>query len=156
MGDGPGALLLLADLEGTPNVERAAYYQPNLAEAVRTALAAGDAHLAARLAEASGPAYPMLEHAIVTARALLAEHRGSHAEAAELFASAAERWERFEMPWERAHALFGQGRCLLALGRASGSSLVLRDARDLFASFGAKPALADIDMTLARAVSLSS
>ena len=44
-------------------------------------------------------------NAAVTARALLAEHHGQHAEAAALFTAAAERWERFEVPWEQAQAL---------------------------------------------------
>jgi hypothetical protein len=99
--------------------------------AVRTALAAGDPDVAARLAERVEPIYPLHEHALATARALLREHDGSHAEAAELFAEAAERSARFEMPWEEAQALLGRGRCLLALGRALKATEPPRCPRDI-------------------------
>jgi hypothetical protein len=35
---------------------------------------------------------------------------------------AADRWERFEMPWEHAQALLGKGRCLLTLGQPTQAS----------------------------------
>jgi len=82
---------------------------------------------------------------------LLAEHRFTHPEASELFADAALGWEGFETPWERAQALLGRGRCLLAIGRTAAAGETLRKARRSFASFGARPALADIDALLGRA-----
>jgi len=150
------ALALLAELERTPHIREEANYAAELPGAVRTALAAGDPDLAARLAEGLEPVYPLHEHALTSARALLAEHRGAHAEAAELFADAAERWEGFEVPWERAQALLGQGRSLLALGRSSESIGALREARDVFATLGAVPAVAETDALLAEASALTS
>jgi hypothetical protein len=100
------------------------------------------------------PIHSLYEHALVTSQALLLEHGGSHAEAAELFADAAERWERFEVPWEKAQALLGQGRCLLALDRPGEASEPLQQARDVFAGLGAKPAVADTDALLERAAAL--
>ncbi|HCP62251.1 MAG TPA: hypothetical protein DIU14_07270, partial [Actinobacteria bacterium] len=97
VGETAGALALLAELERTPNARTEPNYPSNLADTVRTALAAGDPDLATRLAEGVEPVYPLHEHALATARGLIREHHGSHAEAAELFADAAERWERFEM-----------------------------------------------------------
>jgi hypothetical protein len=98
--------------------------------------------------------YQLDQHAEVTARALLAEQDGEHAEAAALFADAAGRWERFEVPWERAQALLGQGRCLLALGRPAEGEQALAAARDLFASLGASPVLADANRLLAEATAM--
>jgi tetratricopeptide (TPR) repeat protein len=156
LGETAGALALLVELERIPNVRTESNYASNLPDAVRTALAAGDPDLATRLAEGVEPIYPLHQHALATARALLLEHHGSHAEAAELFADAAQRWERFEMPWERAQALLGQARCLLALGRTTEASEPLRQAREIFARLGAKPALAETDALLERATALSS
>jgi hypothetical protein len=156
LGETADALALLAELERTPNVRSDPYYAPNLPDTVRTALAAGDSDLATRLAEGVEPIYPLHEHALATVRALLREHQGSHAEGAELFADAAGRWERFEMPWERALALLGQGRCLLATGRPAEASGPLRRAREVFTELGAKPAVADTDALLERATALTS
>lgn len=102
------------------------------------------------------PIYPLHEMALATARALMAEHRGSHAESAELFTDAAERWEKFEMPWMRAQSLLGQGRCLLALGRGAEAAPPLQTAREIFESLGAKPALAETDALLAKALAATS
>jgi class 3 adenylate cyclase/tetratricopeptide (TPR) repeat protein len=157
LGEATDALALLAELERIPNVRGSPYYGSNLPDAVRTALAAGDPELAARLAEGVEPIYSLHEHALATAGALLLEHQGSHAEAAELFADAAERWERFEVPWERAQAHLGWGRCLLELGRTMEATAILQDAREIFASLGAGPTtLARTDALLERATALSS
>jgi hypothetical protein len=99
--------------------------------------------------------YQLDRHAAVTARALLAEQHGGHADAAALFTDAAGRWERFEVPWEQAHALLGQGRCLLTLSRPAEAREPLRAARDIFASLGANPVLADANRLLAEATALA-
>jgi hypothetical protein len=114
---------------------------------LRTALAVGDFALAKRLAESLEPRYPLDKHALCAARAQLAEHAGDHAEAASLYANAAERWQEFGNVAERAYALLGQSRCLHALGRP-GAEEPLREARELFASMGYKPALAEAEALL--------
>jgi hypothetical protein len=48
---------------------------------------------------------------------------------------------------ERAYALLGQGRCLAALGKPEAEA-PLRKARELFASMGYEPALAETDELL--------
>jgi hypothetical protein len=48
---------------------------------------------------------------------------------------------------ERAYALLGQGRCLLASGRP-GPQVPLAEARQLFALMGYKPALAETEVLL--------
>ena len=52
---------------------------------------------------------------------------------------------------ERAYVLLGQGRCLCALGDAS-AEVPLAETRDLFASMGYKPALAETEKLLAETV----
>ena len=55
----------------------------------------------------------------------------------------------FGVPYEEGHALLGQGRCLVALGRAPEAAAPLAAAREIFARLGAKPALAETDAWLA-------
>ena len=93
------------------------------------------------------PRTPLAEHALCACRAQLAEAAGEHAEAAALYAEAAERWREFGNVPERAYALLGQGRCLRALGEPEAEE-PLREARELFASMGYKPALAETEALL--------
>jgi hypothetical protein len=86
----------------------------------------------------------MHEHALCSARAQLAEATGKPAQAAALFAEAAERWRTFGNVPEGAYALLGQGRCLSALADANAERPLL-DARELFASMGFAPAVAEVD-----------
>jgi hypothetical protein len=93
------------------------------------------------------PRTPLFEHALCAARAQLAEAAGDEAEAAALYAKAAERWRKFGNMPERAYALLGQGRCLAILGKPEAEE-PLSAARELFASMGYKPALAETDVLL--------
>jgi hypothetical protein len=79
-----------------------------------------------------------------------------NAEAAGLFTDAADRWKRFEVPWEQAQALLGQGRCLLTLGRPTEAREPLRTARDIFASLGADLVLTEVNRLLAQATALTA
>jgi len=150
------AIRLLSELEHTPRIRREQTYWVNLVDAVRTALAAGAPDVAERLVHGLDPVYPLHQHATKTVEALLAERRGDFAQAAEAFADAAGRWKGFEVPWERAQALLGLGRCLIALGRASEAAVPLRQAGQIFASLRAKPAIAEADALLAEGTALSS
>ena len=141
------ASALLAELEQVAGARKTPYYARELAAMVRTALAAGDSALAKRLAHRLEPRYPLDEHALCAARAQLAEHAGEHPDAAALYAEAAVRWEQFGNVPERALALLGEGRCLAALGRPEAQE-PLRQARNLFASMGYKPVLAETDALL--------
>jgi hypothetical protein len=141
------ARTLLLELEETPGARETSYYARQLGSMVRTALAAGDPELAARLADGLEPVFPLREHALCAARAQLAEAAGGQAQAAALYADAAERWREFGNVPQRAYALLGQGRCLATLGKAEAEQ-PLREARDLFASMGYQPALAETDALL--------
>jgi class 3 adenylate cyclase/tetratricopeptide (TPR) repeat protein len=114
---------------------------------LRTALALEDQPLAQRLSARIEPITPWHEYALASARAQLAEAAGDRAAAAHLYGAAAERWREFGNVPERAYALLGQGRCLAALGQP-GAEEPLREARELFASMGYKPALAETDALL--------
>jgi tetratricopeptide (TPR) repeat protein len=141
------ARALLAELEQTAGARENPYYARQLAAMVRTAPVAADPGLAKRLSEGLESRYPLDEHALCAARAQLTEHAGDNADAATLYAEAATRWQEFGNVPERAYALLGQGRCLLALDRP-GAEQPLREARDLFAAMGYKPALAETDALL--------
>jgi hypothetical protein len=72
------------------------------------------------------------------------------------YADAAERWDKFGMVPERAFALLGLGRCLVALGRPTDAIGILTDARMIFADLGMAPALAETDALLAKVSSAAS
>jgi hypothetical protein len=84
------------------------------------------------------------------ALSLLAEARDRLAEAAARHGEAADRWGSFGVVPERAHALLGRGRCLVALGRP-GAGEPLRQARQVFAGLRAQPLAAEADALLGRA-----
>ncbi len=93
----------------------ATYWDGDGPALVRTALAAGGADLAARMANAMTAQTPWKERVLVTCRALTAEARGESKTALAGFADASARWHDFGEPYEEAQALLGKGRCLMAL-----------------------------------------
>ena len=141
------ARALLVELEQAQGTRADPYDASLLPELVRCALALPEPQLATRLAEGVEPRTPLYEHALHAARAHLAEHAGDHAQAATLHTEAAARWQEFGNVPERAHALLGQGRCLVALGKPEAEE-PLHEARDLFAGMGYKPALAETEALL--------
>jgi hypothetical protein len=154
-GDREQATGLLCELEQAHGTRGEPYYASLLPELVRCALALKEAKLAGKLVEGVEARTPLHEHALRAARAQLAEHAGDHTKAATLYAEAATGWQEFGNVPERAYALLGQGRCLLTLDDA-GAEVSLAEARDLFASMGYKPALAETEALLAEAAALAS
>jgi hypothetical protein len=75
-------------------------------------------------------------HGLLSARAALAEAGGALEEAARRYDEAAAAWAGYGHRLERARALLGAGRCLLALGRPDGQRR-LEDARAALAALGA-------------------
>jgi class 3 adenylate cyclase/tetratricopeptide (TPR) repeat protein len=110
---------------------------------LRAAAQAGDIALARRLSAKIKTGRALDDHALALLSALEAEHGLRHEEAAEAYANAAGRWHRFGAPYEEAHALLGEGRCLAALGRTE-ASLPLRAAQRVFGRLGVRPAVADV------------
>ena len=149
LGQDEAAARLLAEVETYPGARGDTNYDKHLPLMVRTALAIGDSVLAERLVEGFAARNPYGEHALVAANAMLAEAGGDSAAAFLAYADAAVRWERFGVVPERAFALLGQGRCLLALGRPGEARGPLGEARAIFARLGAAPALGETDALLA-------
>jgi class 3 adenylate cyclase/tetratricopeptide (TPR) repeat protein len=87
-------------------------------------------------------------HALVGARAVLAEADGDAQAALPLFEEAAKRWAEYGYVLGRGLALLGSARCSVALGRKTDASPALHQARDIFAGLDAAPALAEVDALL--------
>ena len=145
LGDAAGAAVALDEYLRLISHRVDSDYALSLPMATRAVLGAGDVPLAEALAARVPPSVPLYRYALVTVEALLAEARGEHEAAAAGFADAAARWHDFGVPYEEAQALLGQGRCLVALGRAPEAAAPLAAAREIFARLGAKPALAETD-----------
>jgi class 3 adenylate cyclase/tetratricopeptide (TPR) repeat protein len=149
-GEPDRALELLAEAAAWPHAAEASLYPACLPEMARTATDAGDPTLAQRLVAPLEPTFAYHQHALCAAGAVLAEARGRLADAAGRHGEAADRWRRFGVVPERAHALLGQGRCLVALGHP-GAGEPLGQARQVFAGLRAQPLVAEADALLGRA-----
>jgi class 3 adenylate cyclase/tetratricopeptide (TPR) repeat protein len=112
---------------------------------VQASLACGDLELAVRFGSAHEARMPRDEVSASLVSAMLAEARGERDAAAGSYATAAARAQDLATPYEEAQALLGQGRCLVALGRAREAVPLLGRAHEIFARLGAKPALAEVD-----------
>ncbi len=155
-GRADGARELLQEMERVPNRREHPVYPVYLPDAVRLAVGLGELRLAERLADGVDTVYSYAQHSVRTARAALAEARGETEEAAGLYSEAADRWERFGVEPERAYALLGRARCLVALGRGTDAVEPLREARPLFEALGARPALDEAGALLARTAAPAS
>jgi class 3 adenylate cyclase/tetratricopeptide (TPR) repeat protein len=149
------ACSLLAEAESLRGARGSPYFARQLAALVRTALDGGDANLAARLASGSELRSPLDEHARMAAQAQIAETGGDLGEAASFYADAAARWQQFGNVPEHAHALLGQGRCLLALADPAAEQ-PLRQAAELFSSMSYRPALAETNALLEKIAAAAS
>ena len=143
-GDAVGAGDLLTRLLADPLPPSSPEVTLMHPHAIRAALRVGDPDLADGLVAVVEAVRPFNDHVIATGRALLAESAGELDRAAEEFADVVARWHDFGVPYEEAQALLGQGRCLVALGRAPEAAAPLAAAREILARLGAKPALAEM------------
>jgi tetratricopeptide (TPR) repeat protein len=156
LGNVTHATALLGELTAAPDTRDNSLFAANLPALVRTALRLGEPEIAHSLGKDYQPRTPYAHHALITADAAISEDRGDHQAAADGYADAAGRWERFGVIPEHAFALQGNGRCLISLGQPREAAPVLHQARALFDRLGAIPALAETDDLLARATALSS
>jgi class 3 adenylate cyclase/tetratricopeptide (TPR) repeat protein len=143
------AASLLAEVAATPGARGVVVYAAYLPAMVRTALGIGDRSLAERLVTDVQPRYRYAEHSLVAANAALTESHEDLEVAAEGYADAADRWERFGVVPEQAFALLGQGRCLVGLSRPAEAAPVLQHAREIFERLRATPGLAETEALLA-------
>jgi tetratricopeptide (TPR) repeat protein len=126
-----------------------------LPDAIRVLISAERLEPATALLPPESGVYSALSrHGLVTARALVAEATGELDDALILFENAAERWAEFGFLLEEGQALFGVGRCLLAMGRRAESSERLTSARQIFARLEARPLIDHVDAHVHRAEAL--
>lgn len=147
---------LLAEVEATPGARAIQTYAAYLPAMVRAALTIASPQLASRISEGVEPNNPLASHALITVRAALAAARGEHEAAADDYAQAAERWLQFGVVPEQAHALLGQSRALIELGRATEAAQPLGRAREIFRGLQAGPALIEADLLLQQTDLLSA
>jgi predicted ATPase/class 3 adenylate cyclase len=154
-GDGTGALGFVREFievtSGRADRHRALF----LPELARTCTALDALDLARELAAGLSVDLGRVGSARIAAAAVLAEAEGRAADAVTLYQQAATRWHDVSCVPGRAEALLGQGRCLITVGRA-GAGVSLTEARELFASMGYRPALAETEKLLADAAALAS
>jgi tetratricopeptide (TPR) repeat protein len=142
LGERDEALSLLRHLaEVRESISSCPQFGLTLPAQLRMAAALDDLDLARRFAAKTVASRPLDSHTLVLLSALEAEHGGRLDEAARHYAEAASRWRAFGVPWEEAQALLGQGRSLVALGRAEDSIRPLQRAARVFKRLGAAPAL---------------
>ena len=142
---GDGDLAKNFVLEGAP--------QAPLGDAFSTArvsVLTGLPQLAEELLSREVARHPVEEASSLGAKAVLAEAKGEHPEARVWYTAAAEAFGVLEMAPDRAHALQGLGRCLLALGETDEGSARLLEARTLWKQMKAELRIAEIDERLAR------
>jgi class 3 adenylate cyclase/tetratricopeptide (TPR) repeat protein len=156
LGNATHAIALLSELAATPDTRDNSMYAAYLPALVRTAVGLNQHDTAQSLAMDYRPHTPYAQHALITTTAALAEASGDHDAAADGYADAAGRWERFGVIPEHAYALQGHGRCLINLCQPHAAAPVLHQARALFDRLGAIPALAETDTLLEQATALSS
>ena len=147
---------LIDELQAYAGSRATTAYSALLPSLVRTVLGIDEIALADRLVAGSHPPYPYAGHALVAAKAGLAEARGDLEVAADAYADAADRWERFGVVPEQAFAFLGQGRCLLGLSRPTEAAPPLQHAREMLGRLKATPALAETDSLLQQTTSPSS
>jgi ATP/maltotriose-dependent transcriptional regulator MalT len=150
LGEPATAVDLLNRYERMPDIRHTFIYRNHMPLVVRTAIAAGDLDLARRLVAQVQTPWPSAEHALASAHAALAEASGEYDDAARRYADASAQWESFGVVPETAFARLGQGRSLLAAGRAVEAMVPLEKSRDVFARLGATPWLQLCDHYLAR------
>ncbi|MDQ2982169.1 MAG: hypothetical protein M3R26_07600, partial [Actinomycetota bacterium] len=150
------AAALAREVEEITREGAAALRTRHLPELVSIALVAGASDTAQRFLDANYFDTGRPAHAVVAARAVVAEINDKPADALELYDDAAARWSEYGSVLERANALFGAGRSLLALGRPRKATTGLEEARTLYQELGAAPSVGRVDEALARATSVSA
>jgi len=100
-------------------------------DSARVCVRHGALDLAERMIRTDERAAPRARHVGATVRAILAEARGEHDEAASLYRDAVRRWTEYPFALERAL-------CLLGLARATGEPDPAAEAQQIFRSLGAE------------------
>jgi predicted ATPase/class 3 adenylate cyclase len=139
------ALTLVAELAETT---RDPFRANQVADAVRICWAAGRLPLARELLNEHPVAMTRHRYVLLTAEAVVSEAEGHLEQAVQQYANAADRWADYGFVLERAQALLGLGRCLVALSRRGDAVDALQQARELFIGLGAGPLVFETDALL--------
>jgi class 3 adenylate cyclase/tetratricopeptide (TPR) repeat protein len=134
-GDLGAAIGLVAELEQATRDGPSCYRADPLPIASRICLAAGQPEPVERLLAGADAPAARYQCCLATARAALAETHGDLETAADGYEEASDRWRRFGVVAEHAHALLGLGRCATRLGRPPGRDHLL-EARAIFGRLG--------------------
>jgi class 3 adenylate cyclase/tetratricopeptide (TPR) repeat protein len=133
---------LAGDLARLVTDDGAVLYPNTVPRAVRALLSLGDQELAERIVDSIGLRTASAKLNLASSQGQLAEAAGDLPGAGRRYSAAADAWEAFGNVPEQAYARLGEGRCLAALGDP-GAEAPLRRARELFATLGYAPALAE-------------
>jgi class 3 adenylate cyclase/tetratricopeptide (TPR) repeat protein len=144
------AVRLVEEIEEVTR-DRPVFRARHLPEALRVCVAAGAIPLAEGLLRIDAHMAARYRHAVLTARAVLAEAQGRLEEASALYEEAAERWADYGFALEHGQTALGAGRCLVAVARHREAVARLVEARTTFDALRAGPLLAEVDRMLARA-----
>ena len=146
-GDASGAVALIEELEERTRDLVVVHRVQELPVVARICAASGAIGTARAFVLSEGDLFfARGRQCVTTARAVLAEADGDIDQAHALYATAADGWRQFGCPAERAYALLGEGRCLVALGRAGEATAILREARQIARALKARPLVAEAEM----------
>jgi class 3 adenylate cyclase/tetratricopeptide (TPR) repeat protein len=154
-GDLPAAVRMVEEL-GQATRGRAVWRAQRLPDLTRVCAAAGATRLGESLLEDVHVTAARQLHAVHAARAILAEARGELEQARSLYEEVVQRWAEFGFGLERAFALLGHGRCLLALHEPARAEPTLQQARDELESLGAGRLVAEAESLLERSRAVAS
>ena len=140
-----GSIEALTEYLGNPDTH--SVFAQFLARLARILAPAGELDLLTQVIEDTPKGMVLYDNNILSARAVLAETRGEHADALGLHDAAAAAWASYGYPLEQAHALIGAAQCRAALGEPAKAQLV--EARDILARIDARPLLAETERMLA-------
>ncbi len=154
LGRTESALALLAEYEEAAR-DAPPWWPSFLFEGFRIIVRA-DIERARALLDRMAPLGLRVEGLERSSRAALTEAEGDPDAAKRLYDRAAAHWSSYPFPPERAHALLGAGRCLVATGRPLEATEALREAREIVAGLGAVRLVDEADRLLAEATAKSS
>lgn len=146
LGDLDGAASLIAELERVTRGRDPSQRVHELPHAARVCRESGTIAVAeALIPSRRAPRYLRARLCLESARALVAEAHGRHADAGALHLASAAKWAAFGCPAEQAHARLGHGRSLLALDRRDEAIESIREARRIGERLGARQIIAEAD-----------
>ena len=144
LGDTAAALELLSECRTLSSAACVPDLALRMPEAIRLAVGLGEPRLAQDLTGGLPATRPYDAATLVALEALLGEQSGNVGDAAARFAEAEDRWAGLGVPYERAQATLGKGRCLAALGKTPDARTALGSAHEVLLTLGAQPALAEV------------